>query len=97
MRLQFKGKTPVSVTVLFVLMFSNFCVHLVTLYVVTKWWPVSPDVVHSQAMPFRGGGRIFVQPWLGSALEYSFWATFVILALLFVMMWVHRADIERVS
>jgi hypothetical protein len=63
----------------------------------------SPVVAHSigcrafYLIRFRGGAVYFVQPWLGKYFSYGFAAHFVLLAFMFVILWLHRDEVERVS
>jgi hypothetical protein len=97
MRWQFKGKAPASFKVLFALLGINFVGQFATSYAIPRWSPIRPDVAHSYLIRFRGGPAYFVQAWLGKYLDYGFWAHFVLLALMFLIAWLHRDELERVS
>jgi len=97
MRWQFKGEAPVSFKVVMVLFFANLIAQLGTAFAIPRWLPTTPDAVHSSPIRFRGGAVYFIRPWLEKYFEYGFWAHFVLLALLFLSMWLHRDEVERVS
>jgi hypothetical protein len=62
-----------------------------------RWWSSrQPDSVHSYPIRCRGGVVYFLQPWLGRHLECGFWAHFVLLALRFLILWLHRDGMERI-
>jgi hypothetical protein len=95
MRWQFKGKAPASFKVLVALFGINFAGQVVAFFAV-PWSPIRPDAAHSYPIQFKGGAVSFVQPWLGKYSYYGFAAHFVLLALMFLIMWLHRDEVERV-
>jgi hypothetical protein len=97
MRWQFKGDAPVSFKVLFALLAVNFLLQFGASFAIPRWSPMRPDAAHSYAIRFKGGAVYFVQPWLGKYFDYGFWAGFVFLALIFLIMWLHRDELERVG
>ena len=97
MRWQFKGNAPVSFKVVLALLMINFVVLFGALWAVPRWSPVRPNAAHTYLIRFKGGAVYFVQPWLGKYFDYGFWAQFVLLALMFLIMWFHRDELERVS
>jgi len=97
MRWQFKGETPVSIKVLFPLFIANLVFQLAAAFLIPRWSPIRPDGAHSYAIRFSGGAVYFVQPWLGTYFDYGFWAHFALLALIFIIMWFHRDELERVG
>ena len=96
MRWQFKGEAPVSFTVLATLFCINFAGQFAAFFAIPRWLPLRPDAAHSYAIRFKGGAVYFVQPWLGKYFYYGFVAHFVLLALMFLIMWLHRDEVERV-
>jgi hypothetical protein len=96
MRWQFKEKEPASLKVLFALLGINFVGQFAAFYAILRWSPIRPDAAHSYPIRFKGGAVYFVQPWLGKYCDYGFWAHFVLLALMFLIFWFHRDEIERV-
>ena len=95
MRLQFKGKTPVSIVVVFVLLGINFIGQWATSYLIPKWAPITPDAAHPYLVRYKGQAGYYVQPWLGRYFVYGFWTHFLLLALFFLMLWLYRDEIER--
>jgi len=96
MRWQFTGKAPTSFKVLFGLLGINFLGQQAAFYAIRRWSPAHQDAAHSYFIRFKGGSVYFVQPWLGKYFDYGFWAHFVLLALLFLIFWLHRDEVERV-
>ena len=97
MRWQFKDKAPVSFKVVFALFGINLVAQIGTFYAIPRWWRSRPDSAYCCAIRFKGGAVFFVQPWLGKYLDYGFWAGFGLLAPMFLIMWFHRDEIERVG
>ncbi|HEY6338585.1 MAG TPA: hypothetical protein VIW68_08850 [Candidatus Sulfotelmatobacter sp.] len=97
MRWQFKGKAPLPFKVVFALFGINLVALIGTVYAVPRWWPSRPDPAHWYAIRFKGGAVFFVQPWLGKYFAYGFWGGFGLLAFMFLIMWLHRDDVERVD
>jgi hypothetical protein len=97
MRWQFKGKTPLSIKILFGLMIVNLAGQLGVAYAIPHWAPLQPDAVHSYLIHLRGSPAYFVHPWLGAYFEYGFWSHFVLLGLAFFIAWIHRGELERIS
>jgi len=95
-RWQFKGNAPTSFKVLFALLGINFGGQFAAYYAVLRWSPMRPDAAHSYPIRFRGGAVYFAQPCLGKYSYYGFAAHFVLLALMFLIMWLHRDEVERV-
>jgi len=95
-RWQFKENAPVSFKVLFTLLAINFLGQFAADYAIRRWSPIRPDAAHSYLIRFKGGAVYFVQPWLGKYFDYGFWAHFVLLALGFLICWLHRDELERV-
>jgi glycerol-3-phosphate acyltransferase PlsY len=96
MKWQFKGKPPASIYVIFVLLWVNLLGQMATSFLIPKWSPITPDAVHSYFVRFKGMAGYYVEPWLGAYFVYGFWLHFVLLALLFLLFWLHRDEIERV-
>lgn len=86
-----------SFKVVMALFFANLIAELGTALAIPRWSPTTPDSLHSSPIRFKGGVVYFVQPWLEKYFAYGFWAHFVLLALLFLIMWLHRDEVERVS
>jgi len=97
MRWQFKDKAPISFKVLFALFGVNLIAQLGSAFAIPHWAPTKPDAAHSFPIHFKGGLVHYVQPWLGQYFDYGFGAHFVLLALLFLIMWLHRDELERIS
>jgi hypothetical protein len=97
MRWQFKEKAPASLKALFALFSINFEGQSAAFYAIPRWYPMRSDAAHSYLIRFKGGAVYFVQPWLGKYFYGGFAAHFVLLALMFLIMWLHRDEIERVS
>jgi hypothetical protein len=95
MSLRFKGKAPVSIKIIFGLLGLNFLGQLATSYLIPKWSPITADAAHPYLARYKGLAGYFVQPWVGIYFDYGFWLHFILLALFFVMLWVHRDQIER--
>jgi hypothetical protein len=91
------GKAPASFKVLLALLGFNFVGQFAAFYAIPRWSPLRPDAAHSYLIRFRGGAVYFVQPWLGKYFFYGFCAHFVLLALAFLIAWLHRDELERVS
>lgn len=64
-------------------------------FAIQRWWPTRPDSLHSSPIRFKGGSIHFVQPWLGKYEDYGFWGGFILLAFIFLLMWINRDDVER--
>ncbi|MGO8795013.1 MAG: hypothetical protein ACLQLC_09335 [Candidatus Sulfotelmatobacter sp.] len=97
MRWQFKDEAPLSFKMVFTLLIANFLGQFVTSHAIPRWSPVTPDMVHPYPIRFKGGTVYFVQPWLGKYFDYGLRAQFVLLALLFLILWIHRDEVERLS
>lgn len=97
MRWQFKGKTPLSIKILLGLMIVNLAGQLGLAYAIPHWAPLQPDDMHTYLIHFRGSPAYFVQRWLGAYFEYGFWSHFVLLGLAFVVAWIHRDELDRIS
>ena len=96
-RWRFKGKLPTSFNIVMALFWINFLLRLTAFFAIPKWSPTKPDVIHNYPIQYQGGVIYFVQSWLGKYLDYGFWAAFVLIALLFLILAVfHRDKIERV-
>jgi hypothetical protein len=96
MRWQFKGKAPASFKVLVSLFGINFAGQVAAWLAIPRWSRIRPDAAHSYPIQFKGGAVYFVQPWLGKYFYYGFAAHFVLLALMFLIMWLYRDEVERV-
>jgi hypothetical protein len=94
-RWQFKGEAPASFKVLFTLLGINFLGQMAAFYGIPRWSRIRPDAAHSYLVRFKGGAVYFVQPWLGKCFHYGFWAHFVLLALISLIFWLHRDELER--
>ena len=97
MRWHFKGKAPVSFKVVFALFAINVVAQMATTYAIQKWSPTQADTVHSYLIRFKGGVVYFVQPWLGNYFFYGAKANYVFLALIVLIFFLHRDEIERVG
>ena len=79
------------------LLLVNIVLQIVTAYWISTQAPVQADSVHSYPIRFRGGPTFFVQPWLGAYDDYGFYAGFVLLGLLLLLLWLNRDKWERVG
>ena len=95
MRWQFKGKTPAWAYILTLLLLVNVVLQMVTAYWISSQAPVEADSVHSYPTRFRGGPTFFVPPWLGAYNDYGFYAGFILLGLVLLLLWLHRDKLER--
>ena len=93
---RFKDKTPVSIKVVFALLGVNFLGQLATSFLIPRFSPITADPAHPYLVRFKGYAGYFVHPWLGIYFDYGFWLHFVLLALFFLMLWLHRDQIERI-
>jgi hypothetical protein len=73
---------------------GNFLLQFGLVFAIPRWCPTRPDAVHSYPIHFKGGSVYFVQPWLGKYDHYGFWGGFVLLALFFLLFWLHRNEVE---
>jgi len=97
MRWRFKGKLPTSFSIVMALCIINFMLRLIAFFAIPRFSPTKPDAVHNYPIQYQGGAIYFVQSRLGKYLDHSLWPTFVLIALLFLIMLVfHRDKIERV-
>ena len=92
---RFKGKTPTAIKFVFALLGVNFLGQLATSYLIPKWFPITADAAHTYLVRYKGAAGYFVQPWLGMYFEYGFWLHFILIAAFFLLLWMHRAEIER--
>lgn len=97
MRWRFKGKAPLPFKVVFALFMSNVVIQLGTAFAISRWAPRQPDAVHSYPIHWKGSVVTFVQPWLGKYFDCGFWGGFVLLAMVFLVQWWYRDQIERIS
>jgi FtsH-binding integral membrane protein len=93
---RFKGNTPLSIKVVFALVAVNFLGQLAASFVIPRISPITADAAHSYFVRFKGAAGYYVTPWLGMYFDYGFWTHFVLLAAFFLMVWVHRDQIERI-
>jgi len=97
MRWQFRGKAPLPIKMVFILLGVNFLGQIATSYAIPRLSPITADAAHPYFVRYKGAAGYFVQPWLGIYSEYGFWLHFVLLALFFfLMLWVYRGQIERI-
>jgi hypothetical protein len=96
-RLQFKGKTPVWAQILTSAIVVEMFLQIAATYWIPRWAPLQPDVTHSYQIRFRGGPVYFVQPWLGAYSDYGLYAGFALVGLFFLLLWLNRDKVERVS
>jgi hypothetical protein len=82
---------------MFVVLMCDVVAQLGTGFAVSHWAPRAPDAVHSYPIRWRGGTVTFVQPWLGKYFEYGFWAVFVLMAMLFLVQWWCRDQVEKIG
>jgi hypothetical protein len=96
MRWHFKGKAPISFKVVFALFGMNVAAQIATTYAIQKWSPTRADAVHSYLVRFKGDSVYFVQQWVGNYFFYGGKANYVFLAVLFLIFFIHRDQVERV-
>jgi len=96
-RWQFKEKTPTSVVVVLLLFATNTLVQISTAFSIPRWFQQTSDSTHTYPIRFKGGAIYFVQPSLGKYFDWGFEIGFVLLALLFLLLWLHRDKLERVG
>lgn len=96
-RWQFKGEAPTSFKVVFAVLGVNLLGQFAASYAIPRWSRIRPDAVHSYLIRFKGGAVYFVQPWLGKYFSYGFWSHFILLALMLLIVWIHRDEVERIS
>ena len=77
------------------LLLVNVVLEMVTAYWISSQAPVAADPVHSYPTRFRGGPTFFVQPWLGAYNDYGFFAGFILLGLVLLLLWLDRDQLER--
>lgn len=90
-----KGWAAVAVYTTFAVLMINFLGEFGAGFAIPRWCPTRPDAMHSYAIRFKGGSVYFVQPWLGKYFVYGFWAHFILLGFIFLLMWLHRNEVER--
>jgi hypothetical protein len=96
-RWQFKGKPPSWAYILTILLLFNLVLQIAAAYWISIRAPLQADSIHSYPTRFRGGLTFFVQPWLGAYADYGFYAGFVLLGLLLLLLWLNRDKLERVG
>ncbi len=96
-RWQFKEKTPLVVKVVALLFFAVIGVDLAASWSIPEWSPTVPDAVHSSPMKFRGGPTYFIQSWLARLMHDADWLAVGLGAALFLLFWVYRDQLERIS
>ena len=93
---RFRNRTPLWFKAIVVLLMSDAVFHFTLLMAVSSWALPSPDAAHSYRIPFRDGNVYFVQWWLGRYLD-AWWIAPGLLAILVVLLFRNREQIERVS
>ena len=92
---RFKNRTPLWFKVIVTLLMADAVAHFGLLTTVSNWALSSPDGVHSYRVPFRDGNVYFVQWWLGKYLD-AWWIGPVLLAILVLLLFRNRDQLERV-
>ena len=77
------------------LLIVNVVLEIAAAYWIPSRAPVEADSVHSYPIRFRGGPTFFVQPWLGAYADFGFYAGFVLLGLMLLLLWLNRDKLER--
>jgi hypothetical protein len=93
---RFKNRTPLWFTAIVALLMADAVLHFTLLMTVSNWALPSPDAAHSYRIPFRDGNVYFVQWRLGRYLD-AWWIAPGLLAILVVLLFINREQIERVS
>jgi hypothetical protein len=95
-RWQFKDKAPLPFKVVLAAFAANVAAQIGSSYAIPHWFPSAPDALHSYGV-FKAGVTYFVQPWLGKCLDYAARANYIFFALLLLILWFYRQQIERVD
>ncbi len=93
---RFKDRTPLWFKAIVVLLMADAALHLTLLMTVSNWALHSPDAAHSHRVPFRDGNVYFVSWWLGRYLD-AWWIAPGLFAILVLLLFVNREQIERSS
>jgi hypothetical protein len=96
MRWHFRGKAPVAFKIFFALLSANVLAQIATTYAIQAWSPTIADTVHSYPVHFKGGAVYFVQQWQGNYFYYGSRANYVFLALIILVLFIYRDELERV-
>ncbi len=91
---RFKDRIPLWFKLVVGLLIADSALHFGLLWTVSSWALSSRDAAHSYRVPFRDGSIYFVQPWLGWYLDAR-WIGIGLLALLVVLLLLHRDQLER--
>jgi hypothetical protein len=93
---RFKNRTPLWFAAIVALLMTDAVLHFTLLMTVSNWALPSWDAAHSYRIPFRDGNVDFGQWWLGRYLD-AWWIAPGLLAILVVLLFINREQIERVS
>jgi hypothetical protein len=94
---RFKDRTPLWFKLIVGLLIVDSILHFGLLSTVATWASSSRrDADHSYRVPFRDGVNYFIQPWLGMYLD-AWWISVGLLAILGVLLVLHRDQLERSS
>src|SRR5579872_962900 len=86
------GRTPLAYKVVFVLLAANF----VAGDALSAWaWQPAPGALHPYRIRFRGGHWRYYESHIGWWVDHWMWAHFVLMAATALVLWRHRADLQK--
>ena len=86
------GRTPLAYKVVFALLAANFVVG----EALTAWaWQPAPDALHPYRIRFRGGHWRYYESHLGWWVDHWMWAHLALMAAAALVLWRHRADLQK--
>jgi hypothetical protein len=96
-RFQWIGKPPLYWSIIFVATMAHIAVSLVLPFTLTRWARAVPDVHHPIELRMKGGHLYYLSPGMGWYMNNDIWITFALLAILALIMLIHRDKVERIS
>lgn len=92
LRFDWVGRTPLAFRLSFALLAANFVVG----DALTAWaWQPAPDASHPYGILFRGGNWRYYAPHVGWWVDHWMWLHFALLAAAALVLWRHRADLQK--
>jgi hypothetical protein len=93
---RFKDRTPFWFKAIALLLIGDAALHFTLLMTVSNWALSSADAAHSHRVPFRDGNVYFVSWRLGWYLD-AWWIAPGLFAILVLLLFINREQIERAS
>jgi hypothetical protein len=95
MKLRFKGKVPAAIKVVLALFVINSVAETWLFVTIRDRGRLAPDADYSHLVRLKGGVTYFVQPGLGTYLDAAVPLGFILLAVLLLLIWLYRDQLQR--